>query len=309
MSKLILKSYAKLNLFLEVLRKRPDNYHDINTLFERIDLFDIITLKPRPDKKIQVRCPNPLVPKGHTNLCYRSAKLLQDKFKKASGVDIAIKKRIPVGAGLGGGSGNAASVFLGLNRLWKLNASRNRLAALAKEIGCDIPFFIHEVPFALGSSRGDRIRPLKALKRVRLWHIIVVPGIHVSTPFIYKKWDTHSTLTPHFQQSSRAKRVESAGLTKTQVNVNILLSALKKNGFPAAGKFLWNSLAPLTLQLYPEVNRIKEKLAALGLKSILMSGSGPAVFGVVSSRKEAVSLGCELRKRNKSWKVFAARTF
>jgi 4-diphosphocytidyl-2-C-methyl-D-erythritol kinase len=297
-STLILKSYAKLNLFLEVLRKRPDDYHDIQTLFERIDLSDTLTLKSRPDKKIRINCADSLVPKDHTNLCFRSAKLLQDKFRIESGVDIAIDKRIPVGAGLGGGSGNAASVFLGLNRLWKLKASRHRLAALAKRVGCDIPFFIHEVPFALGSLRGDHIRPLKALKRVRFWHIIVVPKIQVSTPLIYKKWDSDS-----------AGNIRRAGLTRAQLNVNILLLALKKNGFPQAGKFLWNSLEPLTLRLYPQVRRIKVALAALGIKAILMSGSGPAVFGVVSSRKEAVSLEEELKKRKRSWKVFVARTF
>lgn len=182
MSTLILKSYAKLNLFLEVLRKRPDHYHDIQTLFERIDLSDILTLKSRSDKKICISCPDPLVPKDHTNLCFQAARLLQDRFKVAGGVDIAIDKRIPVGAGLGGGSGNAASVFLGLNRLWRLKASRETLAALAQEVGCDIPFFIHETPFALGSERGDCIRPYDALKGVKLWHIIVVPRIQVSTP-------------------------------------------------------------------------------------------------------------------------------
>ncbi len=298
MSTLILKSYAKLNLFLEVLRKRPDHYHDIQTLFERIDLSDTLTLKSRSDKKIRISCPDPLVPKDHTNLCFRSAKLLQEKFKIESGVDIAIEKRIPVGAGLAGGSGNAASVFLGLNRLWKLKASRQRLTALAQRVGCDIPFFIHEVPFALGTLRGDRIRPLKALKGMRFWHIVVVPKIQVSTPLIYKKWDRDS-----------AGNIRKAGLTRTQLNVNILLLALKKNGFPQAGKFLWNSLEPLTLRLYPQVRRIKAALSASGIKAILMSGSGPAVFGIVSSRKEAVSLEEKLKKRNRSWRVFVARTF
>jgi len=308
-STLTFKSYAKLNLFLEVLRKRPDHYHDIQTLFERIDLSDTLTLTSRQDKKIRIICPDPLVPKDNTNLCFRAARLLQDKFKVTRGVDITIDKRIPVGAGLGGGSANAASVFLGLNRIWKLKASRGTLISLSQRIGCDIPFFIQEVPFALGSGRGDCIRPCDALRGLRFWHIIVVPRIQVSTTRIYKKWDTYSQFSPHFQHSSRVKKVESAGLTKTQVNVNILLSVLKKNGFPQAGKFLWNSLEPLTLRLYPQVRRIKEALAALGIKAILMSGSGPAVFGIVSSRKEAVSLGKELKKRKKVWKVFAASTF
>ncbi len=293
MSNLILRSYAKLNLHLEVLLKRPDHYHNIKTLFERISLSDSILIKPRQDTRIRILCSSPRVPKGRDNLCYRSAKLLQEEFHIESGLDIRITKNIPVGAGLGGGSSNAASVLLGLNRLWKLGLSQERLAGLARQIGCDIPFFIYETPFALGEGRGDLIKPQGALKHLLLWHILVVPRLHVSTPLIYKKWDICS---------------RKAGLTKTQLNVNILLSALKKKKSGPFNRPLGNSLEPVTLRLYPEVSRVKEQLAAGGARSILMSGSGPAVFGIVSSRKEAVFLGSKLKKKNRSWRVFVTRT-
>jgi len=288
---LILYSHAKLNLYLEVLNIRKDNYHNIKTVFERIDLRDKILLTPRLDKKIKIISKDPCVPKDETNLCYRSAKLLQDKFNIHKGLDIHILKRIPVGAGLGGGSSNAASVLIGLNKLWKLRLSQDRLCYLAKAIGCDAPFFIYQVPFAIASMRGDKIKPLEMLKATRLWHVLVIPKIQVSTPLIYRKWDTYSTLT------------------RTQVDVNILLLALKKKELSSIGTLLFNSLEQVTVKLYPEVARIRERLAMLGTKSILMSGSGPAVFGIASSRKEAVSIGSKLRKGNKSWRVFVTKTF
>ena len=306
---MVFHSYAKLNLYLEVLNKRKDGYHNIKTVFERIDLSDKIILKPRPDKLIKIICRDSQVPKDNSNLCYRSAKLLQGSFNIASGADIKIIKRIPVGAGLGGGSGNAAAVFLGLNKLWRLNLSRSKLGKLAKRIGCDIPFFIYNTPFARGEERGDRIKPLRALKKVRLWHILVVPKIKVSTPLIYKKWDKYSGLTPPFFTSQILKKNKKAGLTKPEYDVKILNLALRKNDLSLLGKTLFNDLERITVNLYPQVLRVKEELKDSGIKAILMSGSGPAVFGVVSSRKEAVALSKQLKEEGESWQVFVTRTF
>jgi 4-diphosphocytidyl-2-C-methyl-D-erythritol kinase len=296
-SKLTLKSPAKVNLYLQVLCKRPDQYHDIHTLFERIDLCDTITLSLRPDAEIRFKCSHPRVPKDESNLCIRAARLLQERCRVQKGVDITLNKRIPVGAGLGGGSSNAATVFLGLNRLWKLGLTKETLVRFAKQIGCDIPFFIYDAPFALGSGRGDKIRVLKGLKGVKLWHLLVVPRIHVSTPLIYKAWDAWST-----------KKNDMARLTNTQLSANIYLSALKKRGLALSCKLFWNSLEPVTIKLYPEVGRVKEILSAQGAETVLMSGSGPTVFGVVASEKKALSLGRRLKKQDKSWGVFSAGT-
>jgi len=289
---LILNSYAKLNLYLEVLETRKDNYHNIKTIFERIDLADKIILKSRPDKKINITCNESGVPQGRSNLAWRSARLLQDSFNIDKGVDIKIIKRIPVGSGLGGGSSNAAAVLAGLNKLWKLNATRNKLAGLAEKLGCDVPFFIYNSPFARGEARGDKIKPLKALNSVRLWHILVVPKIEVSTASIYKKWDEYC---------------KAFKLTRPKYNVTILLSAVKKNNFFLLGDALFNSLERVSSRLYPQIKAIKEKLMQLGAKSILMSGSGPAVMAIVSSRREALSLSRQLKK-NSSWQVFVTRT-
>jgi len=311
---LTLNSYAKLNLYLEVLHKRKDNYHNIKTIFERIGLADKIILKSRRDKKINITCNVAAVPQDNSNLAWRSAKLLQDIFNIDKGVDIKIIKRIPVGSGLGGGSSNAAAVLAGLNKLWKLNVTKHKLAGLAGKLGCDVPFFIYNSPFAQGEARGDKIKPLKTLTNVRLWHILVVPKIGVSTASIYKRWDNESKtfkLTPHLWTYSKTIKNEynkGAGLTRPKYNVTMLLLALRKNDLFLIGDALFNSLEQVTARLYPQINAIKEKLMQLGVKSILMSGSGPAVFGIVSSRKEALTLCRQLKSNSSFGEVFVSRT-
>ncbi|MDD5027458.1 MAG: 4-(cytidine 5'-diphospho)-2-C-methyl-D-erythritol kinase [Candidatus Omnitrophica bacterium] len=294
---MVIYSFAKVNLALEIISKRPDNYHKLSTLFERISLRDKIILKNRRDNLIKVYCSDPSIPRGKSNLCWQAAKLLQDEFKVKKGLDIKITKHIPAGAGLGGGSSNAAGILLALNKLWGLQLDKPRLAALGAQLGSDVPFFIYDTPFAQGEGRGEEVHVLKELNRVKLWHILVVPEIHVSTPRIYERWDTCLPAGRAF-----------SGLTKPASNVKIIISKLtKKNPLFEPG-LLSNSLEPVTLKLYPEVRRIKEKLKRLRLKNILMSGSGGAVFAIVSSESKAVTLARRLKKEGGPWRVFAVST-
>ncbi len=287
---MILKSYSKLNLFLQVLNKRPDNFHNLFTIFERIDLCDKIVLKPRRDNLIRIICLDPAVPVDETNLCYYAADLLRKKFKLNKGVDIVIKKNIPVGAGLGGGSSNAATVLMGLNKFWKLDISKEKLKVIGAKIGSDVAFFIYETPFAQGQGRGEKILPLSALKKTKLWHVLVVPKLHVSTPLIYRKFDLYSKLTLPRQSAK------------------MLILALKKTHFSQVSENLFNSLEAITIRLYPKVQRAKFELEKLGVNSILMSGSGSAVFGIVTSKKEALFLYRKLAKNKSLGRVFIART-
>ena len=296
---LSLNSYAKLNLYLSVRNKRRDNYHNIETIFERINLADRIILTNRKDKLIKIDCSNPRLPGGSLNLAFRSAKLLQKRLNLNKGVNIKIVKRIPIGSGMGGGSSNAAAVLTGLNKLWRLNLSRKKLACLGAKVGSDVPFFLYDCPFALGRGRGERITPLKGLNKVRLWHILIVPRLCVSTPLIYKNWD---------KLKAGDKNSHPIRLTRPEYGANITYLALRKNDFLLLKRALFNSLEPVTAALYPEVSRIKNKLLQSGLQSILMSGSGPAVFSVFSSRKEAVGLYRQLKKESRLWQVFLART-
>jgi 4-diphosphocytidyl-2-C-methyl-D-erythritol kinase len=296
-NKLILHSYAKVNLYLKIIGKRKDGFHSLQTIFERIDLADTIILSSSPKKKISLRCNISALPVDSANLAFRSAQLLQEAFAVRKGVDIELIKHIPIGAGLGGGSSNAAAVLWGLNKLWKLRLSLEKLLLFGKRIGSDVAFFLHNCSFALGEGRGDRIKPLHLQQLKPLWKILIVPKIEVRTPEVYKEWDV-----------SREKN-KSLGLTIPKYNVNIIISALKNRDIARLGQGLFNSLERITLRLYPQVGLIKERLSDLGVKSILMSGSGPAVYGMVSSKKEAVSLCRQLaRVYHPNWQIFATRT-
>ncbi|MFA5287494.1 MAG: 4-(cytidine 5'-diphospho)-2-C-methyl-D-erythritol kinase [Candidatus Omnitrophota bacterium] len=295
-----LKSFAKVNLCLKVINKRRDGYHTLKTIFERISLADKIILKPRKDSLIKISSDNRDVPRDESNFCFKAAKLLRDKFRPLSGLDIKIIKRIPVAAGLGGGSSNAAAVLLGLNRLWGLKLSKVKLAKFAGKVGSDVAFFIYGLSFALGSGKGERIKPLNILKKTKLWHILVVPKIHVSTPLIYKKYDHFSGLT-HAPIGKKAMQKQLVrGLTKPPGNVKLITSVKPY--------LLFNSLEQVTIRLYPEVRRIKDAFSQLGLDRVLMSGSGPAVFAITSSFKNASRLAKILQKRERPWRVFVVKT-
>ncbi len=287
---MVIKSFAKLNLYLQVLNKRKDNFHNLSTLFCRIDLADTIILKNRKDNLIKIKCNSRHVPGGATNLCRRAAELLKQEFNLNLGLEIEIKKRIPVGAGLGGGSSNAAFVLSGLNKYWNLNLSKTKLASLAAKLGSDVPFFIYDTKFALGSSRGDKIKPVASLKKLKLWFILVYPNIKVSTPLIYQKFDTFS------------------GLTMPKCNAKILTSELLKKGRGIDAKCLFNDLEAVTRSLYPVVNQVKNALVTIGLEKIMMSGSGPAVFALCNSCKQAGDLSSRLARKHKSWAIFVTST-
>jgi 4-diphosphocytidyl-2-C-methyl-D-erythritol kinase len=294
---MVLNSFAKVNLFLKVLRRRPDGYHDIDSIFERISLRDKIIIKKRKDGLIKIVSAHPRVPLDSSNLCYRAAELLKGRYKVKSGVEIRIIKNIPVGAGLGGGSSNAACVMLGLNKLWKLGLSRRKISILGSRIGSDLPFFIYEVPFARVGGKGEIIRPLKSLSKRSLWHLLIAPRLHVSTPVIYRKWD-----------SSTPKKARYSRLTSAAGNVKILLSELAR-GESCVRNGLFNSLEEITCRLYPEVKNIKKTLLTLGSEAALMSGSGPVIFAVLGSRRAAFSLKRKISGKFKQAQLFVAKTF
>jgi len=289
-----IKSYAKINLYLEVLKKRKDHYHQIVTLFERIDLSDQISIRPRADKAIRIISTHPDIPKDKTNLAYRAADFLKRGFAIERGVDIKIDKRIPVACGLAGGSSNAASALLLLNRLWKLKLTRKELIAYGKKLGADVPFFLADTAFALGMGRGDDIRPLRTIKK-RFWHVLVVPRLKVSTQKVYLRLD---------ELLGKKKVVR---LTNTGNDVKILLHRLKQAKIPLLRNSLFNRLQMSTLNLYPQLNQLKNLILDSGLPAVQMSGSGPAMYGIFSSKKEA-SARCRKLSGHRKYDTFIART-
>ena len=287
-----LDSFAKINLYLSVRARRRDNYHGITSVFQRISLKDTITFQSRRDSVIKVSTNEKKLACDSSNFVWQAAELLRKKFKITQGVNIRIAKRVPLGSGMGGGSSNAACALTGLNRLWKLGLSGRELANIGSKIGSDVPFFLYDCPFALVRGRGEKITPLLKLKKVLLWQVIVVPRINVSTALIYKKWDEFKSLR----------------LTTGKSSAKLISLALEKNDLFLLNRAIYNSLEPVTEALFPQVRRIKDKLLAQGAQLIMMSGSGPAVFVIVSSKKEAVLLSRRIKKENPFWKVFVART-
>ena len=304
-----LDSFAKINLYLSVRTKRRDNYHGISTIFERISLKDTIILQSRKDSQIKISTNHKKLAGDQSNFVWQAVELLRKKFKITQGLNIRITKRVPLGSGMGGGSSNAASVLLGLNRLWKLGLSVRQLAELGSKIGSDVPFFVYDCPFAIGRGRGEKITPLENLENVQLWHVIVVPRINVSTTLIYRKWDEFKSLksTPLNKRNLKENNYLT-GLTTGKSGVKLITSVLKKNDLFLLNRAISNSLEPVTENLFSEVRRVKEKLLAQGAQLIRMSGSGPAVFGIVSSKKEAVLLSRRIKKGNPFWNVFLAKT-
>ncbi len=289
---MILSSYAKVNLFLSIKGRRPDGYHTLETVFERVDLCDEITLLSRTDGDIRLKADSPQVPLDNTNLAWRAAELLRSRYGVKRGVDIRIRKRIPVGAGLGGGSSNAASALTGLNRLWKLKLSRSSLIALGASLGADVPFFLYDTPYMRAGGRGDILQPLKVLGGLQFWHVLVAPLHSVSTALAYQKWD---------------EIAQKVRLTKPAGSVTLLLSAIRTNDSAAIGTYCFNSLEQASVALYPRILRIKEILCLCGARWSLMSGSGPAVFTITDSYEEAMALARRLAS-TKGIRVFVTRT-
>ncbi len=256
----VLRSYAKLNLGLEVLGLRDDGYHELRTLFQTIDLHDEITLR-RSEAGITVSCDHPLVPSDGTNLAFRAAEDLLRYAGLPGGVAITIDKAIPVGGGLGGGSSNAAAVLLGLDRLLGLGLGNEVLHGLARRLGADVPYFLLGGT-ALGLGRGDEVYPLR--KQIRVHVVVVDPGIPVSTARVFARVDR--SLTPRENSNS--------------IFYFVSRELEARNTF----RLLSNDLEAAALEEVPALREqaglIREELEAAGACLAALSGSGASYFGL-----------------------------
>lgn len=269
MTRVALSSPSKINLFLEVLGRRDDGYHEIRSLVVLTELCDTVTLERR-GSGITVGVTNPQVPLGRENLCHRAAELLLRHCGLAAGVSIWIEKRIPVAGGMGGGSSNAAATLWGLNLLYDLGRPREELMRLGGELGSDVPlFFSRGVAFL--SGRGERVEELPPLPP--RWVVIANPGIEISTASIYRRLRLPLTS-------------EEAG-----IRIRLLVESGREE---AAFSSCFNRLEEVVLNVYPEVAALKQRLSLLGASPVLVSGSGPTVFGVMKgsdvARQAASSL-------------------
>lgn len=255
------KAPAKINLTLDVLHKRPDGFHEVEMIMTTVDLADRVWLRPSNDGHINMKVSERFVPNDRKNLAYQAADLLRRKYGIRDGVEITLDKKIPVAAGLAGGSSDAAATLRGLNRLWKLQLSADELAEIGSKIGSDVSFCVHGGT-ALAKGRGEQIEHLPAPPNC--WVILAKPSISVSTADIYRNLDVNSIQHP-----------DTAGM----------LEALHSGDYPKMCASLGNVLEPVTMKLHPQVVVLKEKMEQFGADAVLMSGSGPTVFGFV--RQEA----------------------
>ncbi|MFA5038185.1 MAG: 4-(cytidine 5'-diphospho)-2-C-methyl-D-erythritol kinase [Candidatus Omnitrophota bacterium] len=301
---LLLSSPAKLNLFLEILGQRPDGYHELLTVFERISLYDTIRLTEIPSPEIIIHSASRDIPLDRANLAYRAAELIFEYCGIKKGVRIEIGKQIPVGGGVGGGSSNAACVLTGLNRLFSLGLDRQSLFVLANQLGSDVAFFISGRRFAVGRGRGGDLSYPKIPQKVRLWHVLFVPNRNILTKDVYERFD-RGQKEPKMPQ----KPPGIFKLTKKCQDVNILLSYLKKADFVSLNRKIYNRLSETVMDSYSFVSEIKSDLSKQGLHSVHMSGSGPTLFTIFRNRKIAQGVYEQARLRlSDRCRIFLAGT-
>ena len=270
-------SPAKVNLFLRVTGRRADGYHRLFSLMCRVGLFDEIDL--RPAASIRIACSDPALPRDEANLAVRAAVSFFSAARRAGGVAITLRKRIPVAAGLGGGSSNAASVLLGLNRLSGEPLPPLALKRLARRLGADVPFFLEAGP-ALATGVGDILEPCPNLAAYHL--LLACPPFAVSTAAVFRNLNLRLTNCP--KQLTKAR--------------------FKKECFDPA-RHLCNDLETVTLALHPEIAAVKRRLLQAGALGALMSGSGGSVFGLFTDAGETRRALRGLAGEG-GWRFFAA---
>lgn len=260
----ILRCPAKINWFLNIIGKRRDGYHNIVSLMQFISLYDEIVFKHA--NAIEIGC-NINIP-VRDNLVYKAATLLRKYSSYRKGVNIFLKKNIPVSAGLGGGSSDAACTLWGLNKFWGLGLKSTELSRMGAEIGSDIPFFF-KGPAALVEGKGEKVKPVTMHSSFVL--LLVKPEASVSTAWAYSSFDN----------------LGDKKLTKIPVDIKLFCQALNRQDYDSLSNMHFNDFEEVVAREYPSVSEIKKNLLKMGAKAAVMSGSGPAVFGVFRKKEEA----------------------
>ncbi|HEX3031440.1 MAG TPA: 4-(cytidine 5'-diphospho)-2-C-methyl-D-erythritol kinase [Bacillota bacterium] len=272
-----IEAYAKVNLTLDVLGKRDDGYHEVEMVMQSVSLADTISLT-KEATGVTISCDHPGVPRGEGNLAYRAAAALKEATGYRGGLAIQITKRIPLEAGLAGGSADAAAVLSGMNTLCQLGLSWEELMRIGGSLGSDVPFCI-KGGTALATGRGEIITPLPSVPTLTM--VLVKPDFGVSTAQVYGKFRRDRVLAPPDNPA--------------------MLQAIKKGDKAAIIRQVANALESVTLVEYPQVAVVKQYLTELGAKGVLMSGSGPTVFGFIDSAEEAQVVAGKMRRYGQTW--------
>ncbi len=268
------KAYAKINLFLDVLGKREDGFHNIETIMVPIDLYDSIELTVQEAPQVEVTSNIPITDVPEENLVHKVAIFMIEKFKITKGLKIHIVKRIPIAAGLAGGSADAAATLRGINKVFRLKLSNEQLAEMGELFGSDIPHCIYNKP-CIARGKGEQ---LMFLKQTCKWPILIVtPKIQVSTKTVF--------------QSVNMDEVINRKITK-------MSNAIYNRNYDLAVRELYNALEPFTFKLFPEVKALKEALDRENADGILMSGSGPSIVVFSQNKKDLQEISKKYQEKN-----------
>lgn len=266
MKTITLKAPAKVNLTLEIVKKLPNGYHELRTVMAKLrNIFDEITIKFHPNKSgIIIKSNSKNIPLGKENICRKAAEKYFEKIKKQAGIVIEIKKEIPVCAGLGGGSSDAAAVLKILNKFYKNKISDKELEKIASQTGKDIPFFLSSKNAAFLDRMGDRIKNSSELPK--LYFLIVNPGIRISTSWAFGETHEHRNLGDKGISVKMFQYIQKRDIDKIISN-------------------LYNDFEPVIEKKYPIIKKVKDNLINLGASSALMTGSGSTIFGIFKDKK------------------------
>lgn len=288
MEAVTLQAYAKINLGLDVLRKRPDGYHEVKMIMQSISLADTLELKKIPEEAIRLingaERDDPEVPMDKTNLIYRAIDLIKQKYTISEGIEATLTKRIPVAAGMAGGSTDAAAALKGMNQLFALGLSEQELCELGVTLGADIPYCIMGGT-ALSEGIGERLTPLPPMPEC--WILIAKPPISVSTGFVYGNLKANE-LTVH-------------------PDIDGMTEAIQHNDLHGITSRLGNVLETVTIPAHPEIAVIKDRMLDYGAMQALMSGSGPTVFGIFAEEEQAAEAGTAIQKEGLSGQVYLTK--
>ena len=264
MNKLEFKSYAKINLALEIGKKRSAGYHEIRSIMQQINLFDKLTFKKLEEDRIIIKC-NLKELENDGNICYKAALLLKNEFSIKEGIEINIEKNIPIGSGLAGGSGNAAATLKALNEMFELNLSEDKLIEIGIQLGSDVPFQIIGGT-ALVEGIGEELTKLNPLENIDV--LLINPNINISTKWAYEEFDK-----VNHQKGSN--------------NFDKMLKGIRECNLNGISENLYNDFEEIIFNRYPEIKKIKEDLIKNNALNALMSGSGSSVFGLFEHKGEA----------------------
>ncbi|NJK48677.1 4-(cytidine 5'-diphospho)-2-C-methyl-D-erythritol kinase [Candidatus Gracilibacteria bacterium] len=291
MNSYTLSAPAKINLYLEIIGDRPDGYHELVMILQSIELADLIELRPNGTEQTRLHCNNPQVPLDASNLAYKAVVLMQEKFPKIAtnygGIDITIDKKIPVAAGLAGGSTNGAAVLVGINLMWELGLTVPQLQTLAAKLGSDVPFCISGGT-AIATGRGEQLDPIIDLDN--LWVVLAkYRSLSVSTAWAYNTYKQQFGNSYIFDSEDVKSRT-------SQVHSGALVDAIVHKDSVNIGKLLHNDLEKVVLSAYPPVAQLRKAFQQVGCLGTMMSGSGPTVFALCESREQAELVKVKVRE-------------